>query len=342
MEKLYIKFEEWNKSSLEEAIKIAKELWYKEFDYCFATSFKWKWILSMDNEWEYWTTENTEKELINYWYKEYKQEIKKLILETENLGKPTNPKIEINPEIASETIPQAWENDWNWYYNWEGAIQEAEYLWKKIPNKEQWEEIVKDYWDDSIRLSKELKLTFSGYREWSTGTYYHQSSFAYYWSSSNTRVNAYSLYFSASNVNPTYTANRSYGFSIRCIKNSEDDFINWEEVEVSDDNIYWFKRNFIWMLDWKRFIAWKDLTYWAWIYCRKIKEEEVIKPRFKVGQYTMYWITPLLIISCELVKTFSKWDIFIYNKINNWNSYTCYEEKELRLPTEEELKEYFK
>jgi hypothetical protein len=32
-------------------------------------------------------------------------------LEKENLGKPTNPKIEINKEEANETIPQAWENN---------------------------------------------------------------------------------------------------------------------------------------------------------------------------------------------------------------------------------------
>lgn len=139
--------------------------------------------------------------------------INMLELEKENLGKPINPKIEINPEKASETIPQAWEKKWNWYYNWEWAMAECKFLKKRMPTKEEWKEIVKSYWEDWKRLSKNYDLPFAGsYNNW-------QSTDANYWSSSTTSTYSYYLYFYTSNIFPTYYTVRAYGFSVRCIKN---------------------------------------------------------------------------------------------------------------------------
>lgn len=144
----------------------------------------------------------------------------KLELEDENIWHPSNPNISIWDKDSSETEPQAWNNNWNWYYNWEWAMQEAKYLWKKIPTKEQWTEIVKDYWDNWQRLSKELNMPFAGYRNWNNANYFYQSTYAFYWSSTPTTTVAYSLYFDTTDVYPANYGNRGDGFSLRCLKDN--------------------------------------------------------------------------------------------------------------------------
>ena len=146
-------------------------------------------------------------------------EINWIKLETENLGRPQNPEIQINQQQASEIIPQAWENNWNWYYNWEWAIQEAKYLWKTIPTKEQWEQICEPFWDDWEKLSKELWLTMAGYRNRSNGQYYYQSTNGYYWSSSPYSQYSYFASFSSGGGNIANYNYRTLGFSVRCLKN---------------------------------------------------------------------------------------------------------------------------
>ena len=146
-------------------------------------------------------------------------EINWIKLETENLKKPQNPEIQINQAKASETIPQAWEEDWNWYYNFPWAQAEAKFLWKTIPTKEQWEQICKPFWQEWERLSKELNLPMNGYRNFSDGSLNDQSSVAYYWSSSPNTTGAYNLYFPTTAVFPAVNSNRAYGFSVRCVKN---------------------------------------------------------------------------------------------------------------------------
>lgn len=137
----------------------------------------------------------------------------KLQLEDYNLWKPTNKKIKLNPKKASHTIPQAWENDWNWYYNFEWALLEAKTLWKKIPTKEEWEELIKN--------SKEeiLKLPLAGFRGYSNAYYYVQGTYGYYWSSSPFGIYGYRVGVSSTQVYPLLYGSRAYGFSVRCLKN---------------------------------------------------------------------------------------------------------------------------
>ena len=61
-----------------------------------------------------------------------------------NLWRPTNPKVEINPNTASCAIPQAWENNWNWYYNWQWAMYEAKFLGQRLPTIDELIESLKD------------------------------------------------------------------------------------------------------------------------------------------------------------------------------------------------------
>ena len=143
---------------------------------------------------------------------------KKLELEKENLGRPTNPEIKINSNELSESIPQAWEHEWNWYYNWEWAMLEAKYLWKKIPTIEQWEEIVKDYWSDWEKLSKDLNLT--GYRSCTARSIYSLYTNGSYWSSSNNSNGVHYLNLESMGITPRSSSYHDYGFSVRCLINN--------------------------------------------------------------------------------------------------------------------------
>ena len=150
---------------------------------------------------------------------ETKQKIKnKLELEDNNLWKPTNPKIRIWHENTSDWFPQAWNNNWKWCYNWQWDLQEAEYLGKKIPTKEQWKEIVKPFWKDWKSLSEKLNLPFVGYRSWYNDYYNNQSVGASYWSSTPYSNLAYNLYYSTNIIYPADSSNRGDGFSVRCLK----------------------------------------------------------------------------------------------------------------------------
>jgi len=170
-----------------------------------------------DNSWVDWVLLNVTSAVD--WIQQQAETINKVLeLEQTNLWKPTCPDIEINPEEASETIPQAWENNWNWYYNWEWAILEAKALGKKIPTKEEWDKIREPYWNDWKKMIIELNLPMLGFRSRNNGLYYYQGSNGYYRSSSlSTTVAFYSLFISA-NVRPTDLNTRAGGFAVRCLK----------------------------------------------------------------------------------------------------------------------------
>lgn len=155
-------------------------------------------------------------------------EINWICLETENLGRPQNPKIKISQQQASETIPQAWENNWLWYYNFPWAQQEAKFLWKTIPTREQWRRMCKQFWDDWAKLSKELNMPIAGFRDNSDGLPSYKGLSAYYWSSSLSTTNAYNLSFDTTAVYPEVYNSRAYGFSVRCIMKPE------EKIEKRD------------------------------------------------------------------------------------------------------------
>lgn len=66
--------------------------------------------------------------------------------------------------------------------------------------------------------SSKLKITTAGGRVGSNGMLATQSSVGRYWSSSPSGVSANYLYFDSTNVNPTNSTYRTFGYSVRCIK----------------------------------------------------------------------------------------------------------------------------
>ena len=66
-----------------------------------------------------------------------------------------------------------------------------------------------------------LGLPFAGYRDYSSAGVSNQGTNAYYWSSTACSAdNAYYLYFRSAGLGPQNGIRRSYGFSVRCFKNS--------------------------------------------------------------------------------------------------------------------------
>jgi len=87
-------------------------------------------------------------------------------------------------------------------------MKEAEYRCKRIPSKDEWEQII----------DAGIQIPLAGYRLWSNGQYYSQGSNASYWSSSPYGVGSSnaSLYSGGGNIANAST--RAYGFSVRCLK----------------------------------------------------------------------------------------------------------------------------
>ena len=68
-----------------------------------------------------------------------------------------------------------------------------------------------------------LKMPFAGRRQYSSAGVNNQDTYAYYWSSTMYEDNAagsYFLLFQSSALNPQNRDYRSYGFSVRCFKDS--------------------------------------------------------------------------------------------------------------------------
>lgn len=150
-------------------------------------------------------------------------------LEENNLWRPQNPNIEINPKhsIYSEQAwkykPQAYECNWNWYYNFAWAKAESEYLGKKIPTKQDWESITK--WLTLKELSCKLPLNgmlFERNNVIDHNTILLEKEDAHYWSaSSNGNDKAYQMSFYTKSVwwIDIFSSSRSGKFSVRCLKN---------------------------------------------------------------------------------------------------------------------------
>ena len=134
-----------------------------------------------------------------------------IILEPTNRGKPTNPEIEINPYLASDTIPQAWESDGDWYYNFPWAKLEC---WELLPSWEQWVDILKSEENiESLRQSYKWYRDFSPTAVWCIGMHWN------YWTSSRTTIyNAHYVQITPFRVAPIFENYRAMGFSVRCIQ----------------------------------------------------------------------------------------------------------------------------
>jgi len=68
-------------------------------------------------------------------------------------------------------------------------------------------------------MQRVLQLPYAGYRSWFNGFWASGGSAGYYWSSSPTESDAYSLYFGLGDISPSDVNGRAFGFSVRCFKN---------------------------------------------------------------------------------------------------------------------------
>ena len=82
---------------------------------------------------------------------------------------------------------------------------------KRIPNKEEWEQILKDH--------PEFIPSLSGTRYYSNGSWTSQGSYGYYWSSSPNSAYAYYANFTSGGGGIADNSDRALGFSARCLKN---------------------------------------------------------------------------------------------------------------------------
>ena len=125
----------------------------------------------------------------------------------------------------------------NTYYTWEEAMAAAEQLgdgWR-LPTQEEWDALcdLGSTWDDERKgrwfggnhatdHKGSLFFPAAGYRHRDGGALTSVGAGGYAWSSSpnhSTSVNAGSLCFSATWVNPLDNNSRSYGFPVRCVRN---------------------------------------------------------------------------------------------------------------------------
>lgn len=96
-----------------------------------------------------------------------------------------------------------------------------------IPTKDEWvavcEILTTTFWlpSNSTTMGTYLKMPMAGWRYRNNAIIQDLGSYGYYWSSTPYNANyAYNLYFYSSRIFPQYSYYYSYGFSVRCFKNS--------------------------------------------------------------------------------------------------------------------------
>lgn len=99
------------------------------------------------------------------------------------------------------------------------VIRETSKVWKRYPTPTQWEQICKPYWNDVIKLSKELNMPIIWTFSRRTNFYYGQWILAYYWSFFDNTVIPYNLHLTEKLIDPKSFDNRVRGFALRCFKN---------------------------------------------------------------------------------------------------------------------------
>jgi hypothetical protein len=94
-------------------------------------------------------------------------------------------------------------------FTWDAAIRETKKAGKRVPTDEEFEELNKEYFGEIIH---------TGYRS-PNGSFYNLGDGAHFWSSSEIDNNAWNKFLFSSSFTVNRNINdKSYGFSIRCIK----------------------------------------------------------------------------------------------------------------------------
>ena len=94
-------------------------------------------------------------------------------------------------------------------------------IWYHVPTNAEWVWLYTAWWWENnwVSMQTELKLPYSGARNWSSGWLVNQGSKGFYWSSSPNGSLVYRLCFDSNGIISTNYFARGNGFSIRCFKN---------------------------------------------------------------------------------------------------------------------------
>jgi len=127
-----------------------------------------------------------------------------------------------------------YEKDGRHYYTWQEAMNAARSVGKRLPTREEWEELcdLGSTWDDELKgrwfggnhdsdHKGSLFLPAAGLRYSNSGELASTSSYGYYWSSSpyyGGDNGAGTLGFYSGYVNPLSYNGRALGFSVRCVR----------------------------------------------------------------------------------------------------------------------------
>ena len=137
--KKFISFTEWDKESLNKAVKKAESLGATLL--CSgALDFEWTWVLEIDEYWEYLTSTDYKEELLDKWYKEIFWD------EPENWVEPIGRKMRVwdDDEIIEEIEYVLCRYDWRYYdkdwYIWDNA--------QEIPTQKHIVECTDDQWEE--------------------------------------------------------------------------------------------------------------------------------------------------------------------------------------------------
>ena len=128
-------------------------------------------------------------------------------------------------------------NLWWWTSSRQSDKQWPCPAWYHVPTTAEWKAIydaldLSSSEDSRITLQTTLHLPMAGYRFRANSNVYDQGSYGYYWSSSRLNAsNAYHLYFDSSAIRPQDSNRRSYGFSVRCLKDSPTHTLTFNATE---------------------------------------------------------------------------------------------------------------
>jgi len=127
-----------------------------------------------------------------------------------------------------------YEKDGHHYYTWEEAMDAAKSVGKRLPTREELKALyyLGSTWDDELKgrwfggnhdsdHKGSLFLPAAGMRSLIIGELLYTSSYGFYWSSSPESEGYIRLYFYSGSVYPLNCGKRTYGFSVRCVRDKE-------------------------------------------------------------------------------------------------------------------------
>ena len=130
-----------------------------------------------------------------------------------------------------------YEKDGHHYYTWKEAMDAAKSVGKRLPTREELEALyyLNSTWDDERKgrwfggnhdsdHKGSLFLPAAGMRSLIIGELLYTNSYGFYWSSSPESEGydyAIRLYFYSGSVYPLNCGKRTYGFSVRCVRDKE-------------------------------------------------------------------------------------------------------------------------